>query len=684
MHTGSSKACGSQATRLATAIGALKRGELESAIERVEPVETFQEPLRNLAALIRLHALYARGDRAAMVEVIADEISRNDAGGYFVPTVSALRDLAWNDYARVSRPISAAIALHALWTRLDDSKVASLMRFSTGHALRTPLKRTPSSLYSEGNVHNLHQLVYFLRRVCVPSIIDQSRVISGTRAILEERQAICSLLRDIDPKNVDIYNEEITDLANRLAIDEGQWIVDSTRIHVDTDALSRWADRELMEDFGRYRDLANVQIDDAQSFDDVLRELIDTIPSHRSGFTPETEADAVLFSILRRLGNEFLSNPTFGLDFNLSKRVRHQSFIGLIRGPIEMNQLITTRGSENGEYNENSFWLNKFSKTGPQGREQIAQALRKFAAHFDDTLTQAKDARLHLRSQEKPSGMLVLDLSARLVSLARAIIGLDVSFEEFLSSATALLWRALDPSLESVRHFIAGSLKQSLIEGFDTLRAEVRKVAEQDSAFLEFDAAVGNGSAEVQKRLDEASSWFQHADSLGTDTVFTLEQVVRIAVDTALKSQRNYSPDVSHEVEGDILIHSSSLIFVHDVLFVALGNAQKHSGLKTPKVNVKVRWDEPDNTLVVKVVCDSKGSNRAANEKKIESIRELIASGKIAPRTRREGESGFVKLAAVVGQSKKGKIDFGYTDDSRFQLTVTYAITIVQKEINDG
>jgi hypothetical protein len=55
-------------------------------------------------------------------------------------------------------------------------------------------------------------------------------------------------------------------------------------------------------------------------------------------------------------------------------------------------------------------------------------------------------------------------------------------------------------------------------------------------------------------------------------------------------------------------------------------------------------------------------------------IRALIESGSLAPRTRKEGESGFVKLAVVVNQSKKGRIDFGYAEEGRFRLSVTYGV----------
>src|SRR5690606_3134080 len=106
------------------------------------------------------------------------------------------------------------------------------------------------------------------------------------------------------------------------------------------------------EDYSRYGDLASVSINAGQNFDAVLKEIASTTQS--TAFSPDDEADAVLFSMLHRLADEFLNNPSFGLDFYLSQRVRHQSFIGLIRGPLEFANLITTRQSETGNYRTNT------------------------------------------------------------------------------------------------------------------------------------------------------------------------------------------------------------------------------------------------------------------------------------------------------------------------------------------
>lgn len=631
-------------------------------------------PLRGFRALVQLHASFRLGERQKVVQLIADAGSRTRGQWQSLPVINALKDLSWADYKSVGHPLASPIALHLLWSQRETSENASKMRYATGYSLRKIGVRRPSDIEAASIDVKLHELVYFLRYVCVPEVLDLSRLFSGSLEILEERQAICGLLARIDAQNSEVYHSEIVAIANTLELDEGQWIVDSTRIHVDSDALIRWATRELSEDYDRYKDLVGIDVGSPQSFEGVLKELnSNTLP--RTKFNPENEADAVLLSILRRLGEEFLTNASFGLDFYLSKRVRHQSFVGLIRGPLEFADLITTRETEDeSRYHRNDTWLSRFSSTDDLAKNNIDDALNKFSTEFDEIIALAKDEYFQLKSIDNPKGLIVLTLNERMISLSRALIKLDFVSGDFFRIAVPILWAAIDASLLSVRSFIDNDLKPRLIREFDLVRARVRELAEQDGAWYEFDAAMGGASNEVQLKLDEVARWFVHADTSTQQRLFSLDQILRIGVDTALKSQRGFSPKVSQSSVGDLHLASANLVFVHDVIFVGIGNARKHSGLKEPSIDFSALWNEADETLTLGVISDCRATVRAEKEKQADVIRSIIETGAHSRRTRIEEGSGFAKLAAVVVQSDRGRLEFGFTPDGRFSLKVTFAI----------
>ena len=658
--------------RAFSAIGYINRGDFEEALSVLgTDADAWPEPMRPLHILISLHAHFVLGHRQKVIATIAGEGSRSIAHRHFLPIARSLAAYEWNDFKNTADQFAAPIALHMLWTAKETSTTLSQLRFATGSALRAAGVGRPSALSETVRRCTLHEFLYFLDEVCVPNVLDLTRLFKNTRELLEERLSICRALEELDPASAIKYEDEIVEIANQLALDEGLWIVDSTRIHVDSDALVRWAMRELSEDYDRIKDLVPIEIKGSQPFEDVLSELVN-LTSQK--VTADSEADAVLISIAQRLAEEFLTNPSFGLDFYLSKRVRHQSFIGLIRGPLEFGKLITTRESEAGDYRRNDEWVDRFETLYPDERGIVDAALRDFASKFDAAIARTKDTYFHVRSPEFPQGLIFVGAVDRLVGFMRAIVQLDIPFRDYVRVTIPALWAMVQAPLGNIRTLITGELKRELSDEFDRVRSTIRATVGGDPAFIEFDAVIGRAASEVQAKLDEAAQWFVHADTASSQRRFTLSQILKVGLNAALKTQRDYSPVITEVAEGDIELEASNLIFVHDVLFAGLGNVRKHSGLKSPKINVVARFDAELATLHIEVTSDCKAGVRHDKAKQAEQIRKLIDAASYAPRTRIEGGSGFAKLAAVVSQSDRASLEFGFQDDGRFRLAVTYAV----------
>lgn len=659
------------------AAGRLAGQHLESAVGQLRTLVAAapRSPLHSLLTNLLLHALSAVGERAAAIEVIADAGTLRPAQRDQLPILATLGGAGWPDFQEAPTPLAAPIALHFLWLANEKDITRSQLRFATKAALAACGVDRPSALPASGADLPLHQLVYFLAEVCRTDVLDVLRGIKSTRAVLEERQAILTVLRELDPVGAHHYADELLMVAKELTMVEGQWIVDHTRIHVDLAALRRWADRELTEDFERHQDLVGVDAGPQASFEDVLKELA-AGPSGRKIQPPETEADAVLQSLVRRLGDEFLTNSQFGLDFYLSKRIRHQSFIGRIRGPLEFANLITTRETEASPYHRNDFWIDQFTTVGPDQREAVNAALMSCARDFDEILRDAKDRLFHIRSAEQPDGLISLDLTPEALQLVRAIALWDPEdFSSFFEVAVAALWAALDPSFARVRRFINTDLKSRITERLERTRAEVRAAAGQDPAFHNFDIEFGQRSTEVQRALDDAASWFTYTRSERLRRTFTLEEAVKIGRENALRCQRGFNPVISETIHGGIEIMAPSLVIIHDTLFTALDNIRAHSGHNAPKVDLVVSHDPDHETLTVEVMSDCRPQQKATAERKLKEIQKIIDGAEPTRRTRREGGSGILKLEAVTRQSERGRLDFGFVQGDRFRLAATYAFS---------
>lgn len=582
----------------------------------------------------------------------------------------------WMEYKNVDDPILSCVSIHLLWKSNESAETASLLRFAIRQCLRHKKVKLPSELLQLNRETPLRAWKYFFREVCRGQFIDQ--LLQGSNELLRERQKICASMSNIDYEFIDDYENEMADIASSLAIDNGKKIIDRTRIHVDTDSLKRWASKELIEDYTRYHDLLDVNV--KASFENEFNEIFSDILNKGGGSTKwkslnkDSEADMVFISLLARLSDEFLNSPEYGLDFYLSKRVRHQSFIGLIRGPLEFGNLITTKEST-GVYNTNEHVLSKLGHLSEENLYIIDSELKKFSKKFDDLLENTKNSYLQINGPDNPKGLITFEIQEQIIFLLKMMTHKVSNFTDFIDVAVSVFWTSLSIPLSNVRKYISENLQKSVAILFDDLILNLKKsVKSTDKEFYCLILEIKDCSIEVQRELGIAAQWFSRSNTEDiAQSTFDANQLLDIAIDSTLKCHQSFHPDITKKVknDADMLLDTSTLVFVHDVMFVALGNIYRHSGVENPRVSVTT--EITDNTYSIRVVSDITPKNIQQKIDKLDEIRNLICERKFERRTRKEGGSGLLKIAAVALQDPLGNIDF-YVEGDTFVLNVTYRV----------
>lgn len=659
--------------------GLLRAGQFEQATQTLQELgDHDKQSLPGIEIPLQLHAYHSSGNKHEAITFIALQGTISTSRLNLLPIKNSLSSYTNGDFDGVIDLLISPIALHMLWNITESDTTASHLRYKIGKIIRRKEFRSPVKIADlKGSVPD-HLLIYFLKEVCIPSLIDQARVVTTTAAILDQRVDVCSVLRDLDPANSAEYMDEILEISNRKILEAGQRIVDGTRIHVDVEPLTRWAGRELADDFYRYRDLAKVVT--TFEYDEVMEALIvdGNLPNTASAFD---EADTVLYSLLTKITNEFLNNPLFGLDYYLSKRIRHQSFIGLIRGPLQLQSIITTKEADDKAYNENKIWLAKFKDCSKESAIRLNGAFQKFAMSFDQTLIAAKDNKLQIKSKENPQGLFSIEISAQIIPVIRILLQ-DHDLQGFVKGAIALLWAYLEKSLADARNLLSIELKSDLTFIFDEFRAQIKTIVNGCASQHDLDRTVGECSVEVQRALDDAASWFHKISDVETlRRSFDISQALEISITAAKKCLRGFDPKIDASYVGsDVRVMPATLVLLHDVLFVSLDNARVHSGLKKPTITIEVDPDIEQETFKITVSCNSKPSIRQAAEKKLAEIREKIDRGEFDTRTKTEGGSGLYKIAAVIKQSSRGSINFGFNADGQFSIQVVYNFLIQTRQ----
>lgn len=637
---------------------------------------------RSVVTSLSLRCYVESGVHGNVINMLASLASENQTASRLVAINYATSCLTKEDL-RASDEVSALIVLYLKWLHSKSEVDASNLRIFMRVIVRKLGLNRPSEIGPLVNDKNRNQVIYMLRDVCRIEFIEGIKSINCTLHELEERHAICQLLRKIDPANDGVYSREIAEIDYRKKLEEGEFILDRTRIHVDGEALQRWCRDNILEDFLRYQSLVDLDSTSESSVTEYLKELYSGNLSNITwGFRIETEADQLLITMIMEVVEQFLKNPVFGLDFHLSKRIRHQSFIGLVRGPAEKFNLITTKKKDNGEYKSNRYYLKKFDRLDQKNKEHIDKAFKKFSKSFDEKLIEAKDSYFQIYSpRQHPKGIIKLNVTEVHVGIIKKMLSKSSTLEDFVEIVEQVLWGVLEPSLKESRNFITDMLSRSLKKSFDDLRGQISSRVEHESdSYMELSKAISEGYNEVSNMLVSACAWFTRLSATSFENKFRLREMVEIAISKALEPMVNFNPDIELNVEDeDTLMDPYNTVEIHDVVFVALGNIFKHSGLTTPKVTIGVSIDSENETFTIIVTNEVAYGIRSSSESRLLEVAGRIKKKDYEERTRRESRSGLIKLAAVAHQDYAGEVTARFVEDDLFEMKVVY-VMFIRKE----
>lgn len=633
------------------------------------------ESQRFLISRLRIELNLQEGELDEALRDIATEAAHRPGARALLPADEALGARGWKELGRLSNKLDLAICLDVLWRNTGDDLRATHLRFAFEDHLASEGVSRPSELTE--TPEEREKAIYFLRYICVPSIMDLAGIFDDSDGVIEERSSILLKLERMDPDRIDEYAEEATLINTRRAIQEGLNIVDSSRVHVDTAAISRWAERRYAESFDRYKALVAAGIGVAEDFDEMLRTALRSADRPNEYFSvPDNEADALLLDVVVNLRSEFLVNQEHGLHFYVGKRIRHGTVTGHLRGSLETKHLITQRVTDGGSYRSNLFWLDRLSFENDESREACDTLFRVFADKYDALVDDLKNNRLHVKSKEKPDGVFTFVVSSLSYHVIRSAVQTDLSFNGFLASCYSIFWGLLEPSFAAARTLIGVDLKNEAVEMFDALQAGVWKLVAPDDSYHEFSSAVRTTSVEVQRQFESMAEWFRRTETEQASHLFELSTLIDIAIESALKTHKGFTPLITTAVTGDVKASASALVIVSDIVFVVIDNICRRSlSGGAPRVTFNCCFDRDDETLTIEVINPvGADMDRDLVNSRLGETRKKIEAGDIRAGALRDNNSGLLKIAAITGQSEKAALEFGFVGESEFRTMVRLSV----------
>ena len=514
----------------------------------------------------------------------------------------------------------------------------------------------PSELESVAHSFDQAQLVYYLNQICVPDVMQMSEVFDGSREVVDERLVVCQALGRIDPESSEKYEEEAKNIAWEQAVLEGVQLAEQSRISFDQPAITRWAERELKEDFLRFQAL---RVAAAES-EAAIREAVEAGTADASNLkVPLNEGTSVLTELYESLIDAATMNSQFGLNHYLSMRIRHGSLGAQLRKSVEDHHLVTAREPFSDRYAANHYWRQTLAPDEYTARV-IDEKLASFSASVDTFISEIADEYVQIRTESKPRGWLDLKKPVYTIlgvlTLARNVPR-DASFDDFVYVFFVYFENFLRTELQVVCALIDDELKQKFSDLFDRLELQLGDVLVRFNALQT--ALVSARTATIYS-LDRLKDWFQLPRS-AVKPEYSLAHIVDIAMRMLRRLHGDFLPTVTKDVPPAIVITSPhQLLDLSDALSIIFDNIRQHSGLQKP--TVRINAERQATRIVVTVENDvAPGVQTPEAEARIERIRESLMDRSYVNDVAREGKSGFRKIHSILTRDEAdGVITFNF------------------------
>lgn len=606
---------------------------------------------------------YTRGDLKTACSVLAGSLVKDRALSVELPITEMFLGKKWKDFAALDS-VEVGIAAHFA----VDAPAASPVGFILSSCCRSVLRAGRREMLDGAPVESMSEqerdvLVLFFAEVWSENVLARTGAFETTHDVRVERLQVVRRLLDWDKAHEDDYKEVIKALTLDEALWQGVKHVNETRVFVNEPAISRWAEKELLEEYKRWLELIKVELPAEEVTEERVLEYLAATINASGGMTAVervTENDALFASLVTRLQYRFLTDPTDGLNCYLSVRVRHGSLLRALFGPSEAIDLLV------GENEPEDLQLQRVGQlSGAKGGDigRVHEAVVTFADGMRSVGAELIRERIQLLDGDHPKGLFRSQLHYATI-VDRLAKPAQFGFPFLLEAAYFAFWQSLSGSLEEARRHINTEVKDTMSAHFDRLITALRDISSVEADFV---SAVTQASTQTRFACDQAANWFQ-LPNMREALTFNLEQAVAVATRVAQTLNPGFDPIVIPELpEKDLPLASLGLSAIVDCLLVIFDNVWEHSGTgNRPEVRLKlaviddVLWLDSENKVSAEVL--SKLQHGL-----LQSLQDRLSNGGESGLASTEGGSGLAKMKrltkSVEATPDSPVFKFGLHDD---------------------
>ncbi|MBU5611677.1 ATP-binding protein [Geomonas azotofigens] len=643
----------------------ISTGEIEEATELLKKLILVEIPIYLLTETITLlFDLYiSTGDVKDATRLVVDSFVVNNN---YIKTLKLgglrkeILDSDAIDFISSKEDIYTVILISILEKEKLLVKDEGFLHVAFANYLNALDVKKPSELLQRGFHVDTVLVVYFLYQVCQLDVLDYLSCFSGTEELENERISIFQMLRVIDPESKKKYDEEISALTQQITIRKRIQQVDEGKITVDTAGIISTSNDTVAQLYSRYRSLDSISNDAIKLVDNAyiasLLSNMDAAKQEKPKVVFVRDPKYKLFKeLFYDIRDRFVFNNEYGLDSNLSVRIRHGTLKGELRRPFSECRLLTTKNKESGVYYENAFWKERLQTLDATVLEGIMQLLTEFSAEIDEIISDVPSKWIQVKTESK--GLYgVFDYTYKDYDLAPLYLTANEldSLEDLLGMVLKELWRRTEENLQNIRGKMNGELKETLIYYLNNLEKSIRQLAgvTNDYFLKSLINCISTCRTNMQSDINNVIKWFSISDNKSIID-FSMTELVDTCLQIVKKIYPNVNIKMNCEINDEYIYPGHVFEALVMVLLNLLDNACKYANF-SDRVNAEltISTDKNVRTFIIQ--------NKIQDDVDIEELKSIIANiqhnidnNNVADALRKEGRTGFYKMHNILNTALK-------------------------------
>jgi len=570
-------------------------------------------------------------------------------------------------------PLDLALLLH-LAIRYCNAKLERDLSIAYERVMEAEALNRPSDFREVLEKYNKHRVIYFLRYICIPRILDDSIYFNSVEEIDQERITVCQLLLTLDPNNIETYQAEICSITRASEVASLLSKIQTSNIYVDEAGIRESLEASLAEPLTRYRKLlcSPTIAYQTEKLSKRIGEMLSNKghPEFKDLKLPATALEGLFNTMLLEAVTDFALNPAYGLDTHVSTSIRHGAFEGHLRRPLALEGLLCLKKDK--EYVLPSTWARKLPSLGAAELDILQKLLSRFSQRFEDIVYEYLKRKLHIRLVGDDVAMFDFVSSPTESQSLMDGITPNTSLNDLTDRFIAHCWELTTRSLDSIRLDLLNYASKQMSSAFDSLvRGAESNIGH--AIVTPFIDSVARARTEFQTAIEDVAGWFQRPTDLSRDP-FEIE----VAIHVALQQISNcYIGNILHpllELEVQEKIDGRMLDGFCEILFILLQNAIRHSGFSDDNIDVHISAKREDEALIIR--CKNSFSKNLSIPERRQCALDAMGQYKCdlaLKMARKEGGSGLSKVwrIAEFDLHVQHAIELSVTDNHEFVVALS-------------